>query len=61
MLHQTTSPWTKARAWRPTQHQFAFLAISPVEQPDVDLALAWSREGAAAAVDLGRQVDKWQG
>ncbi|MET0337317.1 MAG: beta-ketoacyl synthase N-terminal-like domain-containing protein, partial [Caulobacter sp.] len=44
-----------------TQHQFAFLAISPVEQPDVDLALAWSREGAAAAVDLGRQVDKWQG
>ena len=37
------------------------LAISPLEQPDLALCRSWTKCGAAAALDIGRDSQAWPG
>jgi hypothetical protein len=39
-------------------HPFPLLAITPFERPDLSLARAFDRHGAAVAVDLGRNCSR---
>src|ERR1700738_4829259 len=41
-------------AWAELADAFPFLAITPFERPDLSLARAFERHGAAVAVDVGR-------
>ncbi|VUD47119.1 Phenolphthiocerol synthesis polyketide synthase type I Pks15/1 [Thalassocella blandensis] len=42
-----------------TESAMRLLAISPFEKPDVALCRKWVKQGAVAAVDLGRDSSKW--
>ena len=44
--------------WAGNAHAFPFLAITPFERPDLSLARAFERHGAAVAVDVKRNSSR---